>query len=274
MSRIRSSSPLTVGRTSGQTTSTHPRSKRNRTGRRGGHRTKPGLEAHRPNRPAHLAFSRKPLFRLADRRVRTGRQLPGGFSCPSCERPRHRRHRALSLPRGVVCDIRLGAEPIAPAVRTRSSATTPPHLPSRRSASRPDNFSIPTARLHSPWSSFPAPHRHRYRTPTLLLPLPPSRPRSRPTGRGRGREGGSGPRARLRPLRSHRGGVGLGVAAPAAGSPGTRAWAAPPRAASSLRLVLALRLRCWQVRPATGPRSTTAGYHPLTLSQASEGEPV
>jgi hypothetical protein len=34
---------LTVGRTRGQTTSTHSRSERNRMSRRGGHRTKPGL---------------------------------------------------------------------------------------------------------------------------------------------------------------------------------------------------------------------------------------
>jgi hypothetical protein len=72
----------TTGEAVGKTTSTHARSERTRTSRRGGHRKARALSPSSKNRPANLAPSRKPLFRSADRRVRTGSQLWGDFHLP------------------------------------------------------------------------------------------------------------------------------------------------------------------------------------------------
>src|SRR5213075_2289406 len=78
-----------TGRRGGQTTPTDPRSKRNRTSRRGGHRK---ARAHSPsskNRPAQHAFPRKPLSRSSDPN-RAGPEttaLEHHFHAPTLSRP-------------------------------------------------------------------------------------------------------------------------------------------------------------------------------------------
>ena len=81
-----SSTSPTTRENRGQTTPTHPRSQRNRVSRRGGHRKARALRPIDERRPAHVAFSRRPLIQCPDRNPRPGRRPRAAVSSPELEK--------------------------------------------------------------------------------------------------------------------------------------------------------------------------------------------
>jgi hypothetical protein len=116
-------------RTGGQTTSTDPRSQRNRASRRGGHRKARAQLAHRPKRPAQPAFSHEgPSSQSVEPKPAAGhhRSPQRAVSCPD-EQQRRSRLPLLdgrgSLPRPARCAARSPSGRIAAASSSRGDTS-------------------------------------------------------------------------------------------------------------------------------------------------------